>query len=392
MNKPTDFEAELARIDKEIAELDSHALAAPLCIESAMRYVYRLYQRATLTGRLDELTAAESAIDRLIKDVRHPSDLYFLKANIDFKFHRLTDVRRDLESDAELRDSPQGRALWADLDFQEGRYAEARAGYESVIRDERTWDALARLAHFESKMGDLDTAERLYAEAVDELTAKEMRHYAWLELQRGLLDLTHGRPEEARSHYRRAGRAYSGHWMVEEHTAELLAAEERFDEAVALYQKVVARVPRPEFKQGLGELYEYIGETEKAQGFYESALADYLASAARGEVHYYHHLVDFYADVCEDGAEAVRWALKDLELRDNYATRAALAWALHRAGRTAEALAEIRRALSVGAQDAHLFLRAGKIHRAAGLEAEADSYAQMAAALNPRHQSFHVHR
>lgn len=392
MSKPTDFDIELARIDREIAELESDALATPIRIERATRYVYRLYQRGSLTGNFAELTVAETAIDRLIREVARPTDLYFLKANIDFKFHRLADVRRDLEADAELRESPQGRALWADLDFQEGRYEEARAAYEAVIRDERSWDALARLAHFETKMGDLDAAERLYAEASDELTAKEMRHYAWLELQRGLLDLTHGRPEEARAHYQRAGRAYTGHWMVEEHLAELLAAEGRFDEAVALYRKVIARVPRPEFKQALGELYEFIGETEQAQALYESVLNDYLASAHRGEVHYYHHLVDFYADVRADGAEAVRWALKDAELRDNYATRAALGWALHRAGRMRESLDTMKRALSSGARDVHLYLRAGKILRAAGQEAEGERYLQMAAALNPRHQSFHVHR
>src|SRR5256885_8968016 len=48
-------------------------------------------------------------------------DLYLLKANLDFKFHRLADVRIDLETGRGLSDTTQGRALRADLDFQEDR-------------------------------------------------------------------------------------------------------------------------------------------------------------------------------------------------------------------------------------------------------------------------------
>jgi tetratricopeptide (TPR) repeat protein len=390
MTKPTDYETELARIEREIAALEPDAFRRPLDVERATRYVYRLYQRGSLTGDFARLEAAGAAVERLIPEVRHAGDLYFLKANLDFKFHRLSDVRRDLEADEGLCQSPEGRALRADLDFQEGRYAEAEAGYERLVSEGRTWDGLARLAHLRSKMGDADEADRLYGEAVDELTAKEMRHYSWVELQRGLLDLTRGRYAEARAHYEKAERAYSGHWTVEEHTAELLAAEGECEAAAALYERVCARVPRPEFYQALGELYEFMGSPERAEPWLERAGAAYLASARRGEVHYYHHLVDFYADVRGDGAEAVRWARKDLELRQNFSTWAALAWALYRDGRLPEAVDAVDRALASGATDAHLFHRAGVIRRAAGGDGE--EFLRTADEMNPRRGDFHDHR
>ena len=390
MTKPTDYEIELARIDEDIAALAADAFRPPLDAERATRYVYRLYQRASLNGDLEELEAAGTAIDRLISKVRRTGDLYFLKANLDFKLHRLADVRRDLETGEGLSESPEGRALKADLDFQEGRYAEAREGYERLVREERTWDSFARLAHLKSKMGDADGADRLYQEAADELTAKEMRHYSWVELQRGLLSLKRGQYEDAGAHYGRAERAYTGHWMVEEHTAELLGAVGEFDAAAALYEKVCARVPRPEFYQALGELYEYMGKPERAEPWLKRAHAAYLASAARGQVHYYHHLVDFYADVRENGAEAVRWARKDLELRRNFSTLVALAWALYRDGQLHESLEAIDEALSSGAKDAHLFYCAGMIRRAA--VGDGEEFLRMATELNPHHRNFHVHR
>jgi tetratricopeptide (TPR) repeat protein len=391
-DKPTDFEIELGRIDKEISELRDTAFAAPFDSERATRFAYRLYQRASLTGDFAELEVAEDAIGRAIAQVGNAADLYFVKANLDFKFHRLADVKRDLEMDAGLRDSLQARAIRADLDFQEGRYDDAREGYEAAIRDDRTWDNLARLAYFKFKMNDREGAESLYAEAADELTAKEMRHYSWVELQRGVLDLTRGRYEEAEAHYRRAERAFSGHWQTAEHLAELLAARGELEEAEALYRKVVARVPRPELYQALGELYALMGKHEQAEAWHERALNAYLDSARRGGVHYYHHLVDFFADVREDGAEAVRWARKDVELRDNFSTQAALAWALYRDGQFAEARERVNKALASGASDAHLFHQAGMIHLAAGSRDEGNRYLQAAAAINPHHQNFHVHR
>lgn len=388
VNDRNDFALELRRIDEELSKLRDAGKDG----EKMTRFAYRLYQRGSLTGDFAELERAGAAIDAAIECVGNPADLYFLKANLDFKFHRLADVKRDLEMNAGFRTSIQARALKADLDFQEGRYDAAREEYDAVIRDDRTWDNLARLGYFKFKMGDRDGAEQLYAEAVDELTAKEMRHYSWMELQRGVLDLTSGRYDDAEAHYRRAETAYSGHWLVAEHLAELLGAQGRFDEAAVLYREVVARVPRPELQQALGELYTLMGESEQAEACHELALSAYLDSAQHGDVHYYHHLVDFFADVREDGAEAMKWARKDLELRDNFSTQAALAWALYRNGQFAEARDLMNRALASGAADAHLFHQAGMIYAAAGSDDDANRYVHAAAEINPHHHAFHVHR
>jgi tetratricopeptide (TPR) repeat protein len=388
----TAYQAELQRIEKDIVELRDSALIPPTDTGKATRYVHAVYQRAVLTGDLAELEAAEPLIDEAIGQIRFPGDLYFLKANLAFKLHRLGDVRRNLEAVPSLVTTPEGRAMRADLDFQEGRYEAARREYESLIAENRTWDNLVRLAYFEAKFGDSVRADSLYAEAEDELTAKEMRSYAWVELQRGLLDLAEGRHEDAAVHYERAERAYSGHWVVAEHRAELLGAQGKFDEAATVYEQVVAQVLRPELQQGLGELYSVMGEHDRAQAWFDTVLAAYLESTRRGSVHYYHHLVDFYADVRKDGTEAVKWARKDIELRNNFSTQAALAWALFRQGEMREAVGQINLALSSGAKGAHLFSQAAKIFRAAGDPEQAARYEQTAREINPRLGSFHVHR
>ena len=168
--------------------------------------MHAVYQRAVHTGDLVALEAAEPVIDEGITLLQLPGDLYFLKANLAFKLHRLEDVKRNLGADPPWRRAPRaGRSSPISI-FRKADTRRRRKAYERLIESDRTWDNLARLAHFEFKMGDAGAADRLFEEAEDELTAKEMRSYSWLELQRGLIDLAHGRHDETAAHYERAER------------------------------------------------------------------------------------------------------------------------------------------------------------------------------------------
>ena len=322
----------------------------------------------------------------------NPGDLYLLKAKLAFKLHRLADVKRSLAAVPSLAETAEAKGLEADLYFQEGQYEKAKAAYARIIEEESAWDNLARVAYFVASMGEYAGADDLYARAEDELTAKEMRSYAWLELQRGLLDMAQGRHDAALAHYHRADRAYSGDWLIAEHIAEAMAAQGNYQEAAKLYETLVARVPKPELRQALGELYTVMGNEDRAKPLFDAAEASYLASVRRGEVQYYHHLADLYADAIKNSRDAVKWARQDIMLRENFATQSALAWALYRNGEVDAAGRWMAKALSSGAKSAHLFHRASRIFAAASRSAESADYAVLAWKMNPHLLSFHVHR
>jgi tetratricopeptide (TPR) repeat protein len=389
---PTDFQADVSRMRSEIADLSGSPSVAGEEAARATSVASLLHRAASLSGNPADLRVADRAADDAIRRVGPWDDLYLLKATLDVTLHRVTAATRDLGMLRRGSDSAQVMTLRADIDLQEGRYREAKAGYQAATAKQRSWDTLARLAYLEAAMGERAAADDLYQQAQEELSAKEMRAYAWVELQRGHLQLTQGRYAEARARYTRSARAYSGYWLVDAYLAELLGAEGKFDQAAALYQSVIARAPRPDIRQALGDLYLFMGQPALAKPWHDDALAAYLASVRKGDVQYYHHLATFFADVRQDGAEALTWARRDLDLRDNFATRNALAWALYRDGRFAEALAAINVALASGVQDAHLFFHAAMIHSAAGRIEEGRQLLQLAAAINPRYQDFHAHR
>ena len=390
--RPTDYDLELARLDDDIAALGDRAFGAERSLDAVTRFVHVLYRRAALTGAAADLDAARQALERAIAKVGPAPDLCLLKANIDFKLHRLTETKADLDLIPPAAESADVKALRADVALQEGHYETASEGYERALRARRSWDNLARMAYLKSVTGDSAGADALYAEAESEITAKEMRAYAWLQVQQGYRDLIAGRREAALAHYERARRAYSGYWLVDEHMAELLAAQRRFDEAADAYHKVIARKPSPDLQQALGDLYLFMGKPEQAKPWHDKALAGYESSLQRGEVQYLHHLAGFYADVRQDGPQAVRWARLDLELRRSFSVHDAMAWALYRDGRFAEALAEMREALAHGVKDAHLLFHAAMIHLAAGRTEEGKRFLQQAAEINPHFDAFHVHR
>jgi hypothetical protein len=389
---PSDFVRELARIDEKIAALGDGALVPPTDTERVTTYIDAHYRRALLTGDLAALETVEPLIDAGIALIPHPGDLWLLKARLCFHLHRLADVARILDTVAPARQSAEGQMLLADLDVQHGRLAAAAERYAAVIAKARPWAALAGLAWLELKLGEAARADRLYAEAEDELTAKEMRSFAWVELQRGVLDLAHGRHAEAEAHYARAARAYSGWWLVDEHRAELLAAQGGLAEAAALYETIVARVPRPELHQALGQLYALLERPGRARSHLVQARAGYLASVRRGGVHYLHHLADFYAEAMPDGAKAVAWARRDLALRENFSTQAALAWALLRDREAAQAAVWMERALASGVRNAHLYAQAAAVFQATGDAVKAATTRDLARSINPRLARFHVHR
>lgn len=344
------YAEELERIDSLLAEqggLDA-ALAPPADLERATRLAHLVYRRASLTAEYADFQLAEQAIDAAIAAVGPSEDLLFLAAGFQFKVHRLSRAREILERLPATARRGRWLALEADLAYQEGRYADARRGYESVLARQRGWDDLARLAFLESRTGRRKQAEQLYREAQDDLTAKEMRSWAWLELQRGLLDLDFGDPAAALAHYERAALGYPGWWLIEEHRAEALALLGRREEAVELYRRVVAGKRAPEFLAALAALLAAT-DPAAARAFEAEALAAFerqsalYPEAALG--HYLEHRLERPLAAGAAGraeAEALlAMAERNLALRPNGESRLWLARAYAKLGRREEARAAL---------------------------------------------------
>jgi hypothetical protein len=140
----TDFEHDRHRLNNEIEALASPAGDGPGQRHDAIRHVWLLYRRAMLRGSWAELARAEEALVKLLERIGPQPDLCLLKSMVDLALHRLAAVKRDIEMVPALASSWHGRALRADVDLQEGRYEQARRGYERVRAEALVREELAR--------------------------------------------------------------------------------------------------------------------------------------------------------------------------------------------------------------------------------------------------------
>ena len=324
-------------------------------------------ERLTLRHRLTTLTGGSPAEQlALLASVdaaaeRYPGwpDLRLLQGSLALALHRPDLAAAALAALEDVSDQPPVQVLAADVAAFTGSYARAGELYTAANRTDPQWDTWARQADLAVATGRFDDAERCFDEAEDELSVKQMRAFAWVRVQRGDLALALGDHDRAADRYDEADRAYPGWWYVTAHRAALDVARGRPDAAVTGYLAVLAVSDRPEFREGLGTALTATRRPFEASTCLESALADYTASAERGEVHYLHHLAGYW--LRRNPAVAVGWARRDVEIRPDGRTLSTLAECLYRAGRVIEARHTLREALRLGAGDPVLRARNAEI-------------------------------
>jgi len=354
------FRADLAAVSRLRRERETGADGGPAATSELLTLRHR---EVMLTGgRPEDLIALGRDVDAAV--VRFPTwpDLRLLRATLALAVHRADLAAAALRTPG-LTAQPPGQVLAADVALSTGDYPAARAGYRRAAQEDPAWDKTARLAALAVATGSWTKADDLYAAAEDEITAKQMRAFSWVRVQRADLARATGDLERAGRLLADADRAYPDWWYVTAQRAALDLAMERWGQAIDGYRAVLAEVDRPEFREALGTAFAGAGRTDCAAECHAFAVSAYLASVARGEVHYLHHLAAFHADVHPHPTAALAWARQDAELRRTGPTLSLLAWCLHLAGQRTEALAVLDEAFALGAGDPALCARARRIRQ-----------------------------
>jgi tetratricopeptide (TPR) repeat protein len=321
----------------------------------------------------------------------------FVQARVEYESHHFAAARdRALGLIKIEPGKSRGFALLGDALLEYGDLDEAAAAYEKMREGKAAAVEIeARLGQLELARGGRDAARVHFDNAVAaarELSPTSPEITASCLVQAGELEFDSGKWEEAEKMYQAALAERPGDAGALVRLAELRAAQEKYDESISLFEKAISQKPRPEFWQALGDVFAAAGNTETARQWHARARESYLKNAAEGNAHYFHHLAGFFSDVEENGAEAVKWARQDLELRHSARAHDALAWALYRNGKFEAALESAKAALVSGIKDAHILVHAGMIFLAAGDSVRGKQLLAEAARVSPRHNSFHVHR
>ncbi len=299
---PSDYDAMLARLDRAIEartrEADAHASWRR---ESTLATA--LLARADLTGDYRDYEAVEAHLARAFELARDGSGPHLVRARFLLRLHRVDEARADLATIATYAAAqPEVEAmrmgLEGDIAMSEGRFDDALATFTELVARDPSAPNLARLAHHAAKTGAPDRADGIYVAALS--LAEDAQTSAWLELQRGLLDLDRDRLDEADAHYDAAAKHFSGWWLVEEHMAEVDAKQGRTAPAIAAYRDLVARTSNPELMDALAEALRPTAPAEAAE-WSARARAEYERRLARFPAATYGHALEHFL-AADDGA------------------------------------------------------------------------------------------
>ena len=266
-----------------------------------------------------------------------------------------------------------------------GRYDEAVATAQRMVDLRPDLGSLSRVAYQRELHGDTEGAIEAMARAFDASpgTATENREY--IRVLIGDLHLLKGDVATAEQIYRASLTASPGFVWALAGLGRVQSFSGDFEGSIASYQQAVAALPAPELFIALGEAQEAAGLAADAAATYQIVRAQQHLLAENG-VNVDLELALFEANHGTP-ATAVDLARRAYESQPNVKAADALAWALHRAGRSAEAQPIAAEAVRLGGAHARPLYHAGVIALAlgdvTGSRAYLDRASAAAATLSP---------
>jgi tetratricopeptide (TPR) repeat protein len=358
-------EASVARgdIEQQVAALEEQVRKQPRDGRTWATLGHVYVERARLNGDPTNYDRSRAALDRALA-LDADDDLALAgRAALSAAKHHFAEALRDARRALEVNPY-QSVALAIQIDAltELGRYpAQARA---LDLADARVPGSavLTRRSYAEELRGDLVSAERLLHKAL--ALASSPTDRAYLLTQIAELDRKSGQSGQAARHLRQATQAdpaYVPAWAsrarLEVDRGDLAAAE-------TWWERVTESSPSFDSSLELGELYQATGRPELADEQFALA-AEIVAGEAATGVHGELEVAQLEADHGSP-AKALAAARVEWSRRHSVHVADALAWALHRSGRSSRALAFARLATRLGTPDAQFWLHRGLIEAARG--------------------------
>jgi tetratricopeptide (TPR) repeat protein len=275
--------------------------------------------------------------------------------------HRFTDAL-DLADQILVADPEDLYALGTRSDalLELGRFEESAAAAQKMVDLKPNLPSYSRASYLRWMQGDAKAAKDIIRLAMDAgRDPRDREPAAWVLVQAAMIFWHEGDHEGADAGFSRALDWFSGYPPALVGRGRVALAQGDAKRAAELFARAYAESP-------LVETAWLLGDAKQAAGDEAGAAEAYALVVQTGRQTDHRTLAAFLATKGRDTDEAVRLAEGEAKTRGGPYTDDALAWALYRAGRVAEARAASDRAMRLGTPDATLRYHAGAIRVASG--------------------------
>ena len=272
--------------------------------------------------------------------------------------------------------------LIGDADQELGDYDAAYAHYQKMLDLRPDLASYSRGGHLLWLTGDAhNEGVRLMVKAID-AGGPYAETTGWCRAQLGLMLYSEGHQAAAEQTLKDALTTTPNNYRVLMALGRVEAGRGDYQDAIGRYEKAVAVVPQLEAVGALGDLYALTGrKADAARQFALAGQIDRLQKANGVKGGWQMSL--FQANHDRDLPEALLAAREEYRTRRNVYAADALAWCLYKNGRTQEAAAMSRAALSRHTPEADFLFHAGMISAKLQDQAAARSFLSRALRLNP---------
>lgn len=368
--------------EREIAERYETVRQFPETVEAYVLLGNAYLQHVREKGDPSDYGRAEAAFDEALR--REPDNLDALigKGVLALARHDFAAALALGESAVAISPrSARAHGVVVDALTELGRYDDALASTQTMVDLRPDLASFSRVSYQRELRGDIDGAIEAMSRAYDTSVGTSVENREYIRVLIGDLHLLKGDVSTAEQIYHASLETSPGFVWALAGLGRTEAAGGDLRAAIAHYQQAVDTIPLPEFLIALGEAQEAAGLETEARRSYETVQA-IRALFAENDVNVDLELAIFEANH-GDPARAVDFAASAYAAQPNIKAADALAWALHRAGRSEEARRYVDEALSLGSVYGPFHFHAGMIALELGAEEAARRHLASALAAYP---------
>ncbi|HEU5164097.1 MAG TPA: tetratricopeptide repeat protein [Chitinophagaceae bacterium] len=277
--------------------------------------------------------------------------------------------------------------LLVDGYVETGKYKEAIEAADKMISIRPDNRSYSRIAYLREIHGDIAGAIEAMKMGVD-AGAPGDENTEWCRVQLGKLFEKAGKISEAKMHYTISVDNRKNYPYALAGLARIAAEENDYTKALGLYMQADSLIPDHTFKEGIAEIYNLTGQTEKAKMVAEEILnymKNFLSAGENKNVgqNEDHEMAHAYMGV-NNYEKALEYALVEYNRRpENIEANETVAIVYYAKGEYAKALPYIETALKTNCKNPELLCQAGLIYAKSGGKTKAKMFLKEALKNDP---------
>jgi tetratricopeptide (TPR) repeat protein len=312
----TDGSIALRNLRAQIDGLEPDVRLGRATVESRVGLIELITLRGLILGRIADYQRAEELAEQLVRDAAADETAFVARARTRAVFHRFTDALDDLDRAEQLSLEAESTNRDRAAIFQAlGRYDEALVLREEAADRRTSFENVAALVGLYAERGEVDAAERLYAESRRRYRGVSPFPLALLDFQLGLLWMNEGRLDDARVAFDAARRRIPAYAPALGHLAEVEAEMGDIESAVARLYSVAISSDDPDYASQLARILGNAGRARESRHWRRLAATRYDELIATRSEAFADHAAEFWLAAGANPGKALRLAKMNVEVR-----------------------------------------------------------------------------